>query len=107
MIVEGRVESAEGGEFSFVVNDARPLADAISRDARAMTITLPGSNVDEEYLYDLLQLLHSSSGKCDVFINLPLDKVDVKLDLPVIRIQGSGRLESDLRARGCEVSWVI
>jgi DNA polymerase III alpha subunit len=107
LIIDGRVESADGGEFSFVVNDARPLVDAVSRDARAMNVTLPDRELDDEFLYDLLSILNSASGKCDVFINLPLDGVDVKLDLPAIRVQGSGKMESDLRARGCDVNWVL
>ena len=107
LIVDGRVESAEGGEFSFVVNDARPLTDALSRDARSLTITLPGKGVDDEYLYEILNVLNKASGKCDVYIDLPLERADVKLDLPVIRVQGSGQLENDLRARGCEVNWVL
>lgn len=107
IIVEGRVESAEGADITFIVSDARPLEDAVPRNAKAVNLTLPNRDLDDEYFYDLLAILNSASGKCEVFINLPLEQAEAKLYLPPIRIQGSGKMETDLRARGCEVNWVL
>ena len=107
IIVEGRVESAEGADITFIVSDARPLEDAVPRNAKAVNLTLPNRDLDDEFLYDLLAILNSASGKCEVFINLPLEKAEARLYLPPIRIQGSGQMETDLRARGCDVNWVL
>jgi DNA polymerase-3 subunit alpha len=107
IIVEGRVESAEGADITFIVSDARPLEDAVPRNAKAVNLTLPNRDLDDEFFYDLLAILNSASGKCEVFINLPLEKAEARLYLPPIRIQGSGQMETDLRARGCDVNWVL
>ncbi|MGI8409678.1 MAG: OB-fold nucleic acid binding domain-containing protein, partial [Pyrinomonadaceae bacterium] len=107
LIVEGRVESAEGQEITFIVNDVKSLADAQPRNARSVTIALPNRENNEEYFYDLYTLLNRCQGRCEVLIELPAENLSVKMQSHALRIQGSRNLENELRSRGCAVKWVI
>jgi DNA polymerase-3 subunit alpha len=107
LIIEGRVESAEGLDITIILNEARSLKEALPGNAKSVDITLPASQLDDEYLHDLLTLLNNASGKCEVYLDLPLDGVKIKLHSQPIRIQGSSNLESQLRNRGCEVNWIL
>jgi DNA polymerase-3 subunit alpha len=107
LIVDGRVESAEGQDITIIVQDARSLVEAKSRNARSVTIALPPNRLDEDYLHDLLTILNAETGKCEVYLDVKLDDVNVRLHSEPVRIQGSSRLENDLRSRGCDVNWVL
>jgi len=107
LIVEGRVESAEGQDITIIVQDAKSLTEAKSRNARSVNIALPANRLDDDYLHDLLSVLNAESGKCDVYLDLKLDDLKIRLHSEPVRIQGSSRIESELRSRGCEVEWVM
>lgn len=107
LIIDGRVESAEGQDITVIMQDARSLIEARSRNARSVNIALPPNQLDEDYLHSLLTLLHSESGKCDVYLDVRIDELIVRLHSEPVRIQGSSRIESELRARGCEVEWTV
>jgi len=107
LIIEGRVESAEGLDITIIMNEARSLKEALPGNAKSVDITLPTKEVDDEYLHELLTILNSSSGKCEVYLQVAVDEVKVKLHSQPIRIQGSTHLESQLRNRGCEVNWIL
>jgi DNA polymerase III alpha subunit len=107
LIVEGRVESAEGMDITIILNEARSLKEALPGNAKSVDITLPPDKVNDEFLHDLLSLLNSASGKCDVYLDLALDDLKIKLHSQPIRIQGSSSLENQLRNRGCEVNWIL
>lgn len=108
LIVEGRVESAEGADITIIAQEARSLVEAKSRNARSVTIAIPTDrSLDENYLHELLSVLNAETGKCEVYLDLKFDDVSVRLHSEPVRIQGSSRLEADLRNRGCEVEWVM
>jgi DNA polymerase-3 subunit alpha len=107
LIIEGRVESAEGLDITIIMNEARSLKEALPGNAKSVDITLPAKEVDDEYLHELLTILNGSSGKCEVYLEVAVDEVRVKLHSQPIRIQGSTHLESQLRNRGCEVNWIL
>jgi DNA polymerase-3 subunit alpha len=107
VIVEGRVESAEGQDITLIVSDARSLHEQISRNARAVSITLPKRVPDENYLSDLFSTLNEFTGRCDVILNMTIDCVEVSIQSGPIRIQGSHRIETALKERGCSVSWIL
>jgi DNA polymerase-3 subunit alpha len=107
LVIEGRVESAEGQDITIILSDARSLVEAQSKNARSVNISLPSDRLNDEYLHEILTVLNNASGKCDVYLDLQVDDLNVKLHSQPIRIQGSLRLESELRNRGCEVSWVL
>ena len=107
LIVDARVESAEGQDITVILQDARSLVEAKSRNARSVNISLPANGIDDNYLHDLLSILNADTGKCEVYLDLKLDDVRVRLHSAPVRVQGSSRLEAALRNRGCEVEWVM
>ncbi len=107
LIVEGKVESAEGQETTLIVSDVRSLHDAVSKNARAVTISLPEKESAEDSLEDIYALLNDELGRTDVFLEMKLDGRVVKLQSPGLRIQGSRKLETELTNRGCSVNWVL
>lgn len=105
LIVEGRVETAEGSELTIIVSELRSLRDAEAGTARQLSIGLPAGMVDEEYLFDIYSMLSRSRGGCEVQIEVPLDRASVIVDAPSVRVKGSESLEAALRSKGCSVSW--
>jgi DNA polymerase-3 subunit alpha len=108
LIVEGRVESNEGQEITLILEEARKLADAVPLKARNLSITLPSKSVDETFFEKLFTILSRNKGQCQVHLNFVLDeKISLKmLSLP-LRMQGSSKIEIDLKQHGCEVDWVL
>jgi DNA polymerase-3 subunit alpha len=107
LIVEGRVEAIDGQEITLIVSDVRDLIEAVPKNARAVSITLPTRNYDEDYFTDLFAVLNETQGRCDVYLQLPVGKVEVKIQSTPLRIQGSSRIQNNLEARGCRVEWVL
>ena len=105
LIVEGRVESAEGTEITVIVNDVRSLTDAESGNAKRLMISLPSNDVDVNYLFDLLSILGQTRGTCEVSIEIPVNGVAVEIETQALRVKGSGNLEAALRSKGCSVAW--
>ncbi|MEP6850952.1 MAG: DNA polymerase III subunit alpha [Acidobacteriota bacterium] len=105
LIVSGKLEASEGQEATLIMNDAKRLDDAIPSRARAMSIYLPDAAVDEKYFDELADILNKDQGGCDVYINLSVNNIDLKiLSLP-LKVQGSRRLENKLGEKGCRVEW--
>ena len=107
LIVEGRVESAEGLDITIILNEARSLKEALPGNAKSVDITLPSQQINDDYLHELLSILNTASGKCEVFLDLRVNDLKIKLHSQPIRIQGSTYLETQLRNRGCEVNWIL
>ena len=106
LVVHGRVESADGQEITFIVGEAKLLADAAPQKARSVCIALPKAP-DEEYLNDLLSVLNASDGRCEVLIEMQLNGVSIQMRSQPVRVQGSYALEQALRERGCDVRWQL
>ncbi len=107
LIVGGRIESIDGSEITFIVDEAQSLLDAISKTASSVSITLPSRIADISHFEDIFEVLSKNHGKCDVFLNFPVGDLDVELHSAPMRVQGSKDLEAELRSRGCEVNWKI
>ena len=107
LIVDGRVEAAEGNEITFIVSEVRSLLDAESRNARGLSIVLPKQNFDDDYFYDLFSILSRTHGMCEVSIGILVERLDVKFQTSALRVQGSAALENDLKRKGCSVSWIL
>lgn len=105
LIVEGRVEVAEGAEITLIVSDIKSLLDAESGNARCLSIVLPSNDVDDNYLFDLFSILSQARGTCAVTIEVPVNGVSVEIETQGLRIKGSGNLEVALRSKGCSVVW--
>ncbi len=108
LIVFGKVESVEGVEITLILEEAKKIADAVTHKAQQVSITLPHKNVDEKYLEDIFTVLSSHRGNCEVFLNFRLEGgIALRVQSPPLRIQGSSRLENDLKNKGCSVSWTL
>ncbi|MGD9561138.1 MAG: DNA polymerase III subunit alpha [Pyrinomonadaceae bacterium] len=105
LIVEGRIETAEGAEITIIANDIRSLRGAESGTAKRLSILLPSDLVDEDYLLDLYSTLNRTRGNCEVLIEIPVGGVAVVVDTPTVRIKGSETLEAALTSKGCSVAW--
>jgi DNA polymerase III alpha subunit len=107
LIVEGRVESADGQEITLIVNEVRSLGDAIPSKARQMSVTLPPGKTNNAFLDQLCAVFNTNHGRCEVYLNMVVDEVAVKMEYQPNRIQGSRKLERDLTEMGCAVEWVL
>ncbi len=108
LVVEGKVESNEGGEVTVIVEHARSVADALPAQARGLTLTLPGDGASADLLDRLLSMLSREQGRCELVIDVPLGKGAVaRVEVPPLRIQGSGKLGRELEETGCKVKWIL
>jgi DNA polymerase-3 subunit alpha len=106
IIVNGKVESVEGHEITIILESVRKLAEAVSLEAKKVSIILPSKNFDAVYFDDLLNTLSRNRGNCEVFLKLDLEEqINVKILSQPIRIQGSTALENELVDKGCQVAW--
>ncbi len=108
LVVEGRVESADGPDITVIAENARLLADAVPHAARSVVVTLPEDAADGRRIDRLLSLLSREQGQCDVYLDVPAGagKI-VTVHAEPLRIRGSGRLESELLSEGCKVTWKL
>ncbi len=108
IIVEGKVEASDGTEITVILEEAKRLADAVPQKARHLLISLPLEEYNDRYLDGLLTLLSRDKGKCEVFLDLELEKsLSVRIYSQPLRIQGSKSLENELMTKGCRVDWVL
>lgn len=107
IIAGGKVESVDGNEITFIVDEVQSLSEAIPKTATSVTITLPGKIADSLHFEELFEILSKNHGKCDVFLNFPIGELDIELYSAPMRVKGSKDLEAKLRSKGCEVNWKI
>ncbi len=105
IIVEGRVESADGTDITFIVDEAEILTEAAQKNAQSVTLTLPPTVTEPSQFEAIFEILSRNHGRCEVFLNFAADDIDVKIAAVPLRVQGSKELETALRAKGCEVRW--
>jgi DNA polymerase-3 subunit alpha len=106
IIINGKIESVEGHEITIILESVRKLTEAVSLEAKKVSIILPDKNFDALYLDELLAIFSRNRGSCEVFLKLNLEQqIDVKILSKPIRIQGSTALENELVEKGCRVAW--
>jgi DNA polymerase-3 subunit alpha len=105
LIVEGRVESADGADITFIVDEADILTEAAQKNASSVTLTLPANASEPSHFEAIFEILSRNHGKCEVFLNFAAGDVDVKIAAVPLRVQGSKDLEIALRSKGCDVKW--
>lgn len=107
LIVEGRVESSEGQEYTMIVEDVKKLSDAIPFKSKNMRLSLPDF-LDESVFEKIFSVLSESRGNCEVFLDFHLEKkVNLRLESIPIRVQGAKVLEEKLNMMGCQVEWIL
>ncbi len=108
LIVNGKVEAVDGQEITLILEETKKIADAVTQKAQTVSIELPSKRLDEKYLEEIFTVLSKNKGTCQVFLNIRLERdVALKLHSPPLSVQGSSRLENDLKEKGCRVKWVL
>jgi DNA polymerase-3 subunit alpha len=108
LIINGRVESLEGQEITLIVEDVTKIADAVPLKAQRVSIILPESKYNEDFLEEIFGLLSIHRGNCEVFLGIKLEqRILLKVHSQPLRVQGSSRLEMDLKKKGCQVLWKL
>ncbi|MBP6004772.1 MAG: DNA polymerase III subunit alpha [Pyrinomonadaceae bacterium] len=105
VIIDGRIEAADGQEPTLIINEVRSLDESVAAAARSINITIPPALSDQASLEQIFVLLGSYHGRCEVFIDLPADDTLVKVHAPGTRVEGSRALQRELESRGCSVAW--
>ena len=107
IIVEGRIESSEGQDFTMILDDVKKLADAITLKSKNVCITFP-DKADEAVFENVFSIISSNKGSCEVFLDFCLDeKVSLRLYSKPLRIQGTTAIAEKLQQIGCKVEWVL
>jgi DNA polymerase-3 subunit alpha len=106
LLVNGRVEVGDDGPATIIIDKIGELTQAVQQKAQEVVIRFvngpPGSDTFEQ----IKQLLEATPGPCDVFIDLKVDDMLVRVRThPSLKIEGSAAIESKLRSLGCEVIW--
>ena len=107
IIIEGKVEAAEGSDVTIIVNEVRPIEDQIARSAKTVSIRLPASVDDDRLLDELFDMVSGSPGRTDVFFEMAVGDVTARLHSAALGIQGSSQLARKLEAKGCTVHWAL
>jgi hypothetical protein len=55
VIIEGKVEAADGSDVTVIVNEVRRVEEQIARASRSVSIALPAVGIDEQFLDDMLR----------------------------------------------------
>jgi DNA polymerase-3 subunit alpha len=107
LILEARIEVADGQDLTAIVSEVRSLSEARSRHARSAIVTLPEREYDEAFLQAVCSVLNSSHGRCEVYLKFPVEGLSIKLRSGPIRVEGSRRLEKELESLECSICWTV
>jgi len=105
IIVEGKVEAAEGSDVTIIVNEVRPIEDQVARSAKTVSIKLPAGVENDHLLDELFDMVSGSPGRTDVFFEIDADDVHARLHSKGLGLQGSTQIARKLEAKGCTVNW--
>jgi hypothetical protein len=82
------------------------LTQAVQQKAREIVIQFVDQAANVARFDEVKELLETSPGDCDVFIDVRLDNMTVRVRAhPSLKIEGSAKIETNLRNLGCEVIW--
>lgn len=107
IIVEGKIEAADGNDVTVIVNEVRPITEQYARSARSLVIKLPSASGDDKFLESIFDMLLETPGRCDVYFETDAGDVRTKMHSPPLAVQGSMHLANSLEAKGCGVSWSL
>jgi DNA polymerase-3 subunit alpha len=107
VLVQGNLEITEDGAATVFLDDISNLDNARQQKAGAVVVRLPESPEQNSLLADLFKLFNSEKGDCEVLLELFLEGgvfVRVKPHT-TIRVKGSSKLETAIKAFNCGVEW--
>ena len=108
VVVEGKVEANEGQEITLIIDNVRLLSDMSFERAKTLSVLLPKNQTDEPFLEEIVSLLSTKRGGCEVHIDVELESGIVASVLAEpLRVKGSEALEKELIDKGCSVNWEL
>ena len=106
LIVNGKVEAADGQEITLIVEEVKKLADALPQRAQRLTLNLQKKVFDESYFEKLTEIFNKNRGGCEVVLDFMLENgIGIKIQSQALRVQGTSRLEKELNDLDCRVRW--
>lgn len=104
ILVSGRAEVTDEGAITIIAEKITELTQAVQQKARELVIQL--TDFQEAQCEDVKKLLEQSPGECDVFIDMMVDDMNVRIRAhPSLKVQGSVEIEQALKTLGCQVVW--
>jgi hypothetical protein len=107
VIVCGKIEAGEGQDATLISSEVKLLRDAVPANAREVFLTFGGGRRDGQYFENIFDILSKNQGGCEVYLDLVVDGVAVRVRSEPVKIRGSYALETELRSRGCNVEWKL
>ena len=106
ILVNGRVEIGDEGPATIIIDKISELTQAVQQKAREVVIQFVDQTHATARYDEVRKLLETSPGECDVFIEVKLDNMTVRVRAhPSLKIEGSAKIETSLRDLGCLVTW--
>jgi DNA polymerase-3 subunit alpha len=106
ILVNGRVEIGDEGPATIIIDKISELTQAVQQKAREVVIQFVDQTLATARYDEVRKLLETSPGECDVFIEVKLDNMTVRVRAhPSLKIEGSAKIETSLRDLGCLVTW--
>jgi DNA polymerase-3 subunit alpha len=106
ILVSGRTEISDEGMITVFAEKVTELTQAVQQKARELIIHFANSQDEAAQCEEVKKLLEGSPGDCDVFIDMSVDEMTVRIRAhPSLKVQGSVEIEQALRNLGCEVIW--
>ncbi|HEU5237847.1 MAG TPA: OB-fold nucleic acid binding domain-containing protein, partial [Pyrinomonadaceae bacterium] len=106
ILISGRAEISDEGPVTIIAEKITELTQAVQQKARELIIHFPDAQDESAQCEEVKKLLEQSPGDCDVFIEMILEGMTVRIRVhPSLKVQGSAEIEHALRNLGCEVIW--
>lgn len=107
LILEGKIESNEGQEYTVIVETVRHISEVVSTRAKSLEVILPES-FDEDLIEDLFSILGGKSGQCSVILKISLESsVEAVIGEIPFRVSGTSDITRKLANVGCRSNWVL
>ncbi|HSQ22933.1 MAG TPA: DNA polymerase III subunit alpha [Pyrinomonadaceae bacterium] len=106
ILVVGKAEISDEGAITIIAEKITELTQAVQQKARELIIHFANTQDEVAQYEQVKKLLEQSPGDCDVFIDMVLNEMTVRIRAhPSLKVQGSAEIEQALRNLGCEVIW--
>ncbi|MGI8733138.1 MAG: DNA polymerase III subunit alpha [Pyrinomonadaceae bacterium] len=104
VLISGRLELSEDNPPNVIVDQVQSLGD-IQKNRELIVLRLPSRAASENLFDDVLHLMNTNPGNCDVAVETHLDDetvVRIKVN-STLRVDHSPRFEAALKKLGCVV----
>jgi DNA polymerase-3 subunit alpha len=106
LLLDGKIESNDGTDVSFVLDSATRLADALPKMSTTLEIEVPEHAATEASFEKMLTSLAVKDGECAVVLKLALDNgIVVEVGGLPFSISGSSEIDRILSEKGCKAAW--